>query len=123
VALGSTVDDAASGIDHVAYEYRPSGGSTWTATPAAWDTTALADGDYDLRVTAFDAAGNSTTSAPVTGVHVDNTAPTIHITAPGAYVDAQAADPFTVAVQSDATDITSVDLYSCSNGSVDCATG
>jgi hypothetical protein len=34
------------------------GAGTWTATPASWDTTLLADGDYDLRVVTSDAAGN-----------------------------------------------------------------
>ena len=57
------------------YAYSPAGAGTWTTTPAAFDTTALADGLYDLRVTVTDVAGNSTTSATVTNRRVDNTAP------------------------------------------------
>ena len=39
-----------------------------------WDTTAVANGDYDLRVTTDDESGNSFTSATRT-VTVDNAAP------------------------------------------------
>ena len=41
----------------------PRAGSTWTATPAAWNTIPIGDGLYDLRAIATDGAGNSTTSA------------------------------------------------------------
>ena len=41
-----------------------------------WDTTAVADGLYDLRVITTDNVGNSFTSALVTNVRVDNTLPT-----------------------------------------------
>ncbi len=42
----------------------------------AWNTTTWADGTYTLTAVASDAAGNKTTSSPVT-VTVDNTAPTV----------------------------------------------
>ena len=48
---------------------------------ADWDTTSLADGDYDLRVVTTDEAGNAHTSATRT-VTVDNTAPTVTATIP-----------------------------------------
>jgi hypothetical protein len=51
-------------------------GSEDTSSPysVSWDTTALANGSYTLTAVARDAAGNSTTSAPIT-VTVSNTAP------------------------------------------------
>ena len=70
----------------------------------SWDTTPLGDGDYDLHVVTTDDAGNSVTSATRT-VSVDNHAPTVSITAPGAYVNGAAADPFTVTATSPDTDI------------------
>src|SRR5205807_385154 len=50
----------------------------------AWDTTAVGDGLYDLRVITTDNAGNTFTSALVTNVRVDNTNPTGSLTAPAA---------------------------------------
>ena len=61
VALTSNTNDGGSGIDTVTYELAPNGGS-FNTQPASWDTTLGADGLYDLRVTATDIAGNSTTS-------------------------------------------------------------
>ena len=56
-----------------------------------WDTTAVADGLYDLRVVTTDKVGNQVTSA-VTTVRVDNTAPTVGLSlasgATGAYLSA-----------------------------------
>src|SRR5581483_100539 len=66
------------------YQISPSGQNTWAETSALWDTTAYSDGLYDLRVMATDNAGNSATSAPLTGVRVDNTAPSVTVTNPGA---------------------------------------
>src|SRR5581483_7347744 len=48
--LTSTTNDGGSGIASVVYQSSPAGAGTWTTTPAAWDTTALADGLYDLSV-------------------------------------------------------------------------
>ncbi len=51
-------------------------GAADTSAPyaASWDTTAAAAGPHTIRAVAGDAAGNSTTSAPVT-VTVDNSTP------------------------------------------------
>ena len=63
VTLSSTASDAGSGIATRTYQHSPAGAGTWTTTPAAFDTTAVTDGLYDLRVIVTDNAGNSTTSA------------------------------------------------------------
>jgi len=57
----------------VAYEVSIDGGSTWTSTTVAQND--LADGSYQFRATATDAAGNAATSNTISVV-VDNTAPT-----------------------------------------------
>src|SRR5205085_2396736 len=49
VTLGSTATDGGSGVVSSSYEWSPTGAGDWHATPAAWDTTALADGVYDVR--------------------------------------------------------------------------
>ena len=74
VTLGSSATDSGSGIASVAYERQQVGTSGWVATPATFDTSTVADGDYDFHVIATDVAGNSTTSAPVR-THIDNTSP------------------------------------------------
>lgn len=81
VALGASASDG-GGIASVAIQRKS--GSAWTTicTDASssygcsWDTTGVADGSYDLRATAVDNAGRSTTSAIVTARRVDNTLPT-----------------------------------------------
>ena len=83
VNVGATASDG-GGIASVTIQRKLSTGSTWTTIcidtssnyGCAWDTTAVADGNYDLRATAVDNAGRSTTSATVTSRRVDNTAPT-----------------------------------------------
>jgi hypothetical protein len=57
-------------------------GAEETGSPYAvvWDTTQVADGEYELTATARDAAGNTTTATNVT-VRVDNTPPDTAITA------------------------------------------
>lgn len=83
VTLASTNADAGSGVATVAYEYRTSPAGTWTAactgatTPfsCSFNTVGKTDGLYDLRAIATDAAGNATTSAVVSSVRIDNTAP------------------------------------------------
>ena len=47
------------------------------------DTTALADGLYDLRTFTSDVSGNSTASAR-SQIRIDNTLPTGSVTAPAA---------------------------------------
>src|SRR5581483_280050 len=75
--------DAGSGLSSTVYQYSPAGAGTWTTTGASWNTTLLSDGLYDLRAVATDVAGNSASST-VTNVRVDNTAPTVSVTDPGA---------------------------------------
>jgi hypothetical protein len=62
VTLSATSSDAGSGIASTTYQTSPAGGGTWTDTPAAWDTTALADGVYDVRAVATDRSGTSSSS-------------------------------------------------------------
>jgi hypothetical protein len=83
VSVSATASDG-GGIASVTIQRKLSSGSTWTTIctdttssyACSWDTTAVADGNYDLRATAVDNAGRSTTSATVTSRRVDNTAPT-----------------------------------------------
>ena len=93
VTTGATAVDTGSGLASATLQYRgPSGPWTDICTQAAsplscaWDTSALADGLYDLRTLADDAAGNSATSAVVSNRRVDNTAPSVTITDPGAFL-------------------------------------
>ena len=91
VTVAGTASDGGSGLASVAHEYKSTTGA-WTqfCTQAtspiscAWNTTSLADGLYDLRTVATDQAGNQTISAPVYNRRVDNNAPTVTITDPGA---------------------------------------
>jgi hypothetical protein len=73
-SITATAADADSGVATVLLQYAAAGSSTWTdlctaRTTApyscAWVTTAIADGDYQVRATATDVAGYSTTSAVV----------------------------------------------------------
>ncbi|MGI8607415.1 MAG: Ig-like domain-containing protein [Gaiellaceae bacterium] len=124
VTLSSTASDpGGSGVASRAYEYSPAGAGTWSAIPAAFDTTAVSDGLYDLRVIVTDNAGNQSTSAAVVNRRVDNNAPTVSITAPSGYVNAAAPDPFTVTATSPAGDIAQVEFFRCSNSSANCAAG
>lgn len=74
VQVSATSTDTASAITAVRIERAPLGSGTWTAlctdtvAPYAcpWDTTTVADGDYQLRATSTDAAGFSATSTVVT---------------------------------------------------------
>jgi chitinase len=86
--LSATASDAGSGLTTLQIDYRPAGGS-WTnlctgaTSPRSCvlNTALLADGSYELRAGAVDAAGNVNDSS-YTRV-VDNTAPTGSIPAPG----------------------------------------
>ncbi len=91
MTVSGTAVDAGSGIAAWTVQYRTSGGSTWTdacsdaATPfgCSWATAGVADGLYDLRAVARDQAGNTTTSATVSSVRVDNVVPTVSLADPG----------------------------------------
>jgi hypothetical protein len=82
VPLTANAADAGSGVATVAFQRSPAGAGAWTAVPASWDTTGVADGLYDLRVTVTDNAGNSAISAPVANRRVDNTKPSLTSSTP-----------------------------------------
>ena len=86
VALASNSADSGSGVATVQFQRSPAGAATWTSQGATFDTTAVSDGLYDLRVVTTDNAGNAFTSG-VTTVRVDNTLPTGSVTAPAAAAD------------------------------------
>jgi hypothetical protein len=96
VTVVASATDAGSGIASVRLQRSPAGQATWSdiCTDAlapfscALNTTALAEGRYDLRAIALDRAGNSATSAIVADVLVDNNAPTVTLDDPGSYVRA-----------------------------------
>ncbi len=129
-AVSSDSADAGSGVQQVIFQRSPAGAGTWTAidtdTSAPysvdWSTGALADGSYDLRAVTGDVAGNTQTSA-IVNVLVDNNAPSVTITAPGAFVNAAAPDPFTIAATTPDTDIDNVEFFRCSNASTGCGSG
>ena len=75
VTLSATAMDAASGIASVVFQRSPADAGTWTTITGSWDTTGVAEGLYDLRAIATDAAGNATTSAVVEDRRVDNASP------------------------------------------------
>ncbi len=87
-AIGATASDNV-GVSQVWFtiDNAPLGG-TLTAAPyqASWSTTAVSNGTHVLRAVAQDAAGNTTTSSPVTVTinngTVDTQAPAVSITAP-----------------------------------------
>jgi chitinase len=92
VSLTAAGTDAGSGVANVTIQRSPAGAGTWTAVctdttspySCSFDTTAVADGLYDLRAITTDNAGNTTTSTTVTNRRVDNTAPTATMNDPGA---------------------------------------
>lgn len=94
VTVAMSAADGGSGIGAVALQRAPAGGTTWTEVcsdtsepySCRWDTTAVADGQYDLRAIATDAAGNSRTSAVVGSRRVDNSKPSVTLDDPGAFV-------------------------------------
>ncbi|HEU4840416.1 MAG TPA: chitobiase/beta-hexosaminidase C-terminal domain-containing protein, partial [Ilumatobacteraceae bacterium] len=86
VTLSAAATDAASGIASVVFQRSPADAGTWTTISGSWDTTTVADGLYDLRAIATDAAGNATTSAVVEDRRVDNVNPDTTI-------DSAPADP------------------------------
>jgi hypothetical protein len=71
---------AGSGVTQVAIQRAPAGTSTFTAICAdstspyscTWDTTAVADGLYDLRAVMTYASGSTLTSAVISDRRVDN---------------------------------------------------
>lgn len=65
--------DGETGVKNVVLQMQPAGGGSWTTLctlitapyRCTWQTSAVADGAYDLRATATDNADYSATSAPV----------------------------------------------------------
>ena len=120
--VSGTTTVSASATDNVgvtSVEFYVDGVLAATDTTApysfAWDTTAVAGGSYSLSSKAYDAAGNSGSSAAVS-VTVDNsapadtTAPTTSITSPSAGATVSG----TTTVSASATDnvgVTSVEFY------------
>lgn len=96
VTVSGSASDSGSGVTSVRFQYAPAGTSTWstgcTATTSPYScslaTNAFADGLYDLRALATDAAGNATTSTLVANRRVDNTAPSATMNDPGAFLRA-----------------------------------
>ena len=68
--VSATATDGGSGVISVAFEARPSSGGAWTSIcsdgtapySCSWDTTAVADGAWDVRASATDGAGNTSSS-------------------------------------------------------------
>ena len=92
VNLSATVTETNGGtITAVVYEKSPAGTNTWTTacTPSAspwscnWVTSG--NGTYDLRARATNNNGYSRTSAVIPSVVIDNSAPTVTMTDPGAW--------------------------------------
>ena len=89
--ITAVADDADSGVDTVTFEYKLSTAATWTTCGVDTDapyschlvTSSWPNGSYSFRSTATDLAGNTTTTATVTRT-VDNTAPSVSISAPSA---------------------------------------
>ena len=88
VSLSATASDVLSGVVSVAFQRSPAGTATWTtistdtSSPyaASLDTTAIADGRYDLRAVATDGAGNTAVDSATR--LIDNTAPSGALTEP-----------------------------------------
>ena len=94
VTVAASASDAESGVASVALQYAVAGSSTWrdacTTTTAPYscrfDTTTVADGTYQWRAVATDAAGNTIVSAVVGNRVVDNTVSSVSLTDPGTYL-------------------------------------
>jgi hypothetical protein len=113
VTLSASPAADGSGIKSVSFEYSPAGASTWTTIgtdttgPAPytsdWDTTAVLDGHYDLRILITDNADNVTT-ADLPDKVVDNTNP--NVATVGAPTEGQIVSG-TVGISASASDATS----------------
>jgi chitinase len=92
VTLTASAADAHAGVTEVTLQQQRSGATGWTSLCTAGeppyrcqlDTTKLADGGYSFRAIAVDGAGNTTTSAVVSGRTIDNTASSVSLDDPGA---------------------------------------
>ncbi|MFK0040583.1 signal peptidase I [Paenarthrobacter sp. NPDC090517] len=90
----ATATDTHSGIGQVQIQYSRSGTTTWSNLcgvdtepfSCRYNTTALPNGTYSFRAVATDEAGNTTTSTAITNRIVDNTASSVSMEDPGAYL-------------------------------------
>lgn len=91
-----TASDATAGLQSVILEYSSDGGSTYTqvadltnlTSPYSWQTPTTDVTGALLRITATDAAGNST-QVVSSSFNVDDSAPTVTITSPSANTPSQ----------------------------------
>jgi Bacterial Ig domain len=91
---GTSTDTGGSGVASLKFQISPLGAGTWsdmcsdTTSPysCSYDTSGVADGQYDFRSVATDNAGNTANSTVYSGAIVDNTAPTVTMTDPGQYL-------------------------------------
>lgn len=122
VTFAATAADAGSGVQQVVLQHLRSGTSTWqtlcTVTNEPFtcrsSTTALTDGSYSFRAVATDAAGNTSTSASVTGRVVDNTVSSVSVDDPGAHL----SGTVTVTAQANSTaGVASVRIQRAASGS------
>ncbi len=83
--VNGSVNLVATSSDPIAFAYKLHSDpvSAYAPVSSPWDTTALADGLYDLRATSTDSASNTTT-VEHTNIRVDNTLPSGSISSPGA---------------------------------------
>jgi hypothetical protein len=94
VTVAATASDSGGGtVARVEVQRAPAGSGTWTTICAdiiapyscALDTTALADGAYDLRARATSSTGYARASTVVANRLIDNAAPSVTMTDPGAW--------------------------------------
>jgi hypothetical protein len=93
-SFDGTSTDGGSGVASLKFQISPVGAGSWsdmcsdTTSPysCSYDTSGVADGQYDFRSVATDNAGNAANSTVYSGAIVDNTAPTVTMTDPGQYL-------------------------------------
>lgn len=89
ITVSGTASDGGSGLSSVAIQIRAVGAPSWTTlcssgsspVSCSLNSTGYGDNDYELRVLATDAAGN--TGSDTKTFEIDNTGPTVTITNPG----------------------------------------
>lgn len=95
VSLQATASETAGGtITQVVIQRSPAGANAWTDVcvdgdgapyTCSWNTTGVADGDYDLRARATNNSGYSRESVVIADRRVDNADPSVIIDDPGAW--------------------------------------
>ena len=94
VTLTADADETAGGsITQVALQRSPAGAGTWTTVcvdsgspySCSFDTTAVANGEYDLRARATNQNGYTRNSPVVTDRLIDNASPSVAIDPPNAW--------------------------------------